>query len=197
MKNILIIFGLLVNSVYGQNLKPVEVNDDSMNLYFGKLLNTERVKLGKQELKYDITLKIVEDSWVESYFTKIINYDNYMDSCGREKIQPTRLFGSDMHGEGKDNYSSRYEKKFGKLSNGTIGENMLVTNSGGSILNYDSLTKQIFRSWVDSKRHYQNMTNTETGKFANGPQYCKYDLVVKQLKYNGTVYYMSALFMKS
>ena len=197
MKNLLIIFGLLINSVYGQNLKPVEVNDDSMNLYFGKLLNAERVRLGKQELKYNNKLKVIEDAWVESYFDKIIKYDDYMDSCGRERIQPTRLFGGDMHGEGDNHYSKRYEKYFGELINGRIGENMLVTNSNGIFLNYDSLVKQIFKSWVESDRHYKNMTNTQTGKFANGPQFDEYVLVVKQLKYNGTVYYMAALFMKS
>lgn len=198
MKNIIfVILSILTLDVNGQNLKPTEVNDDSMNLYFGRLLNSERVKLGKQELKYDSTLKVVEDSWVESYFTKITEYNDYMQDCVKKRIQPTKLFGGDMHGEGNNSYLNRYERHFGKLINGRIGENMFVTNSGGVFLSYDSLTKQIFKSWVNSEEHYKNMTGTQTGRFADGPECRKYVLVVKQLKYNGTVYYMAALFIKS
>lgn len=197
MKNIVfILFSILTLSLNGQSLKPTEVNDDSMNLYFGKLLNSERIKLGKEELKYDSTLKIVEESWVESYFTKITEYNDYIQDCIKKRIQPTKLFGDNMHGEGDNTYLKRYEKHFGKLYNGSVGENMLVTNSGGVFLSYDSLSKQIFKSWVNSEEHYKNMTGTLDGKFAKA-QFHSYVLVVKQLKYNGTVYYMAALFMKS
>jgi hypothetical protein len=188
MKNILIIFGLLVNSVYGQNNSEI-VNLDSINFYFGEKLNTERLKVGKPVVSFDIKYSVVELDWIDKYFKYIKNQE---DACNvsMKKGVPYVYSLPTMHGTDENTYFNRYEKHFNYFTP-MVGENMAIVRSKDS-LNYVDLNEKLFSQWVNSKRHYENMLN-----IGDKLTYGKYCLVVRYIKYNGYYIYMGGLFLVS
>jgi uncharacterized protein YkwD len=172
MKNLLIIFGLLVNSVYGQmsykaadsiwlkfhpelnKLQPL--NQDSVKIYFTKMINEYRLSNGLNSLKIDSLLKPVANDQL-----------NYVAKLGEvTHEQPTK---------GKKTSSDRF--KFYGLNPVSTGENLIenifyknyrhfemVSQLKSNSISY-MYAKTLFEGWKTSVGHNKLMLTENYNKF--------------------------------
>jgi uncharacterized protein YkwD len=172
MKNLLIIFGLLVNSLHGQmsyraadsiwlkfhpelnKLQPF--NQDSVRIYFTKMLNGYRLSNGLNSLKIDSLLKPVADDQL-----------NYVAKLGEvTHEQPTK---------GKKSPSDRF--KFYGLNSVSTGENLIKNTFYKNYRHFEMISqfksnsisymyaKTLFEGWKTSVGHNKLMLTENYNKF--------------------------------
>ena len=173
MRNLFLIFGLLVNSVYGQISwaksdsiilkvypeikKLLPVNHDSVQIYFEKMINDYRVQNGLNKMVVDTNLKSISSDQL-----------NYVSKVGKlTHEQPSN-----------DKKNSWDRAKFYKIECVYTGENLSLVGPSGKYVYYygimskyksNSLSymyaKDIFEGWKNSLGHNKNMLDSEWDSF--------------------------------
>ena len=172
MKNILIIFGLLVNSVYGQmsyraadsiwlkfhpelnRLYPL--NYDSVQIYFNEMINKHRATKGLNSVVIDSLLKPVANDQ--------LNYVSKIGKLTHEQNNSIKKYPWDR-------------ARFYKVNFDITGENLSVRTFYKNYYHFDMSSKlksnsisfiyakEIFEGWKSSLGHNTIMLNSECNKY--------------------------------
>jgi len=188
MKNLLIIFSLLVNSLYGQmsdraadsmwlkyhpelnRLSPL--NHDSVQIYFNEMINKHRVSKGLNYIVIDSSLKHVANDQ--------LNYVSKIGKLTHEQNNSVKKYPWDR-------------ARFYKVPLTITGENLSVRSFYKNYYHFDMSSKlksnsisfiyakEIFEGWKSSLGHNTIMLNSECDK---------YYFDIKMLEVNGqtTIY---------
>jgi|688.fasta_scaffold170223_3 uncharacterized protein YkwD len=175
MKNLFIIFGLLVNSVYGQmsletadSLYPkfhpelkklLPVNHDSVQIYFTKMINDHRISNGVSPLVIDTLLKKGCDDQMY-YILKVRDITHEQPSENKKHSWDRAKF----YGVIYDPWHINENVLWGGMQYKNMKHYDLYQKYKSNSLSY-MYAKNMFDCWRGSKGHNENMLNPNWEKF--------------------------------